>query len=239
MREENIEFGLVYRCRKCNMNKNKSDFYVINKKSRSTCKKCICSDKSIKYSKSGRESGINLLERGKLLISICKRIYGENYEYSNLNYEGALKKVCVTCKSHGDFLVRPNHLRNGHGCPKCGNKNKGYNRNRFIDKANKSYCYIIICSNMDEIFIKIGITGKKLSDRFNSNTSMPYSYEEYKIIEGNSDYIFNLEKMLHEKLNNYRYLPVKFFNGCKNECFEIGGMGILEEEMKHFSMNSV
>ena len=45
--------------------------------------------------------------------------------------------------------------------------------------------------------------------------------------------------MLHEKLNNYRYLPVKFFNRCKNECFEIGGMGILEEEMKHFSMNSV
>lgn len=46
-------------------------------------------------------------------------IYGELYDYSQVNYVKAKQKVDVVCRKHGVFQVSPdNHLR-GKGCPKC------------------------------------------------------------------------------------------------------------------------
>lgn len=53
------------------------------------------------------------------IIAEFKRVHGNKYDYSNIEYNGAHKKVCVICPTHGEFWVTPsNHLR-GCGCPKC------------------------------------------------------------------------------------------------------------------------
>ena len=49
----------------------------------------------------------------------AKKIHGDKYNYENTNYITALKKICIICPEHGEFLQLPNnHLRAG--CPKCG-----------------------------------------------------------------------------------------------------------------------
>ena len=46
-------------------------------------------------------------------------VHGDKYDYSNVEYMGTHKNVCIICPKHGNFLQTPaNHL-NGRGCPKC------------------------------------------------------------------------------------------------------------------------
>lgn len=57
-------------------------------------------------------------------IEKAKKIHGNKYDYSKLEYEGSLKKVCIICPEHGEFLqTATNHLH-GSGCPKCVGRNK-------------------------------------------------------------------------------------------------------------------
>lgn len=52
-------------------------------------------------------------------ISDARRIHGDRYNYSSINYVGAHHKLDIICAKHGVFKQIPaNHLR-GVGCPKC------------------------------------------------------------------------------------------------------------------------
>lgn len=47
-------------------------------------------------------------------------MYGEDYDYSKVEYINSHTKVIIICKTHGEFSIRPNdHLR-GKGCKECG-----------------------------------------------------------------------------------------------------------------------
>lgn len=52
-----------------------------------------------------------------LLQAIAK--HGNNYDYTKTEYINALTKVIVTCREHGDFLIKPNNHLKGDGCPIC------------------------------------------------------------------------------------------------------------------------
>ena len=57
-------------------------------------------------------------------IELAKKVHGDKYDYSKANYVNANTKVCVICRIHGEFWIRPvQHLRGG-GCPKCVGKHK-------------------------------------------------------------------------------------------------------------------
>jgi hypothetical protein len=226
-------------CKICNKEKYPIDFYNINKKSKSTCKKCICRKKSIKYFKSLVNTGNKQSYKKNKLISICNSIYGDSYIYNKVEYSGSLKKVNIICKIHGDFYARPNHLKKGHGCPKCGNENKGFSKKRFIKQSLKSYCYVIICKNELEEFVKIGITKKEIDCRFSCNKLMPYKYQKYLIIEGDSEFIFNIEKKIHKEVKNFKYRPLLNFPGSVNECFKIDCIGIIEYSETLLNINYI
>ena len=53
-------------------------------------------------------------------VEKAKLIHGERYDYSKTEYTGALNKVTVTCRVHGDFTQKANAHQNGNNCPKCG-----------------------------------------------------------------------------------------------------------------------
>lgn len=47
------------------------------------------------------------------------KVHGDRYDYSSVNYTGALDKVIIICPKHGEFEQEASsHLR-GTGCPTC------------------------------------------------------------------------------------------------------------------------
>ena len=53
-------------------------------------------------------------------ISLAKKVHGNRYSYENTEYTGTMKKVIITCDTHGDFILRASkHTADGHGCKKC------------------------------------------------------------------------------------------------------------------------
>lgn len=46
-------------------------------------------------------------------------IHNNFYDYSKTIYNGAFKKVIITCPIHGDFQQKPNSHLSGQGCPHC------------------------------------------------------------------------------------------------------------------------
>lgn len=52
-------------------------------------------------------------------IKDAKKIHGDLYDYSMVDYVNAKTPVKIVCKKHGIFLQKPNYHLSGNGCPKC------------------------------------------------------------------------------------------------------------------------
>ena len=55
-------------------------------------------------------------------IDCAKKLHGDKYDYSKVDYVNSKTKVCIICPKHGEFWVTPgNHINkaNHRGCPKC------------------------------------------------------------------------------------------------------------------------
>lgn len=74
-------------------------------------------------------------------VEKAKRIHGDKYLYSKVEYIKAVKKVVITCRIHGDFSQTPNSHLCGNGCIKCrGLKTSERNRidtQEFIKRARR------------------------------------------------------------------------------------------------------
>lgn len=56
-----------------------------------------------------------------IFINNAKKIHGDKYDYSRVDYTRAIDKVFIICPRHGEFEQTPNSHLNGRGCPICGN----------------------------------------------------------------------------------------------------------------------
>jgi len=46
--------------------------------------------------------------------------FGNQFDYSRVEYTKLDSPVIIICKTHGEFSIQPkNHLRSGYGCPHC------------------------------------------------------------------------------------------------------------------------
>ena len=80
-------------------------------------------------------------DNNESFIEKARKIYGDKYDYSKVNYIDSLQKVCIICPKHGEFLKRADGFLQGHGCPKCG-KEIGdmkitLTKEEFIEKAKE------------------------------------------------------------------------------------------------------
>jgi hypothetical protein len=57
-------------------------------------------------------------------IKKAKLVHGNKYNYSRFIYIGNKIKGIIICKTHGEFLQKPNGHLNSNGCPSCINKNE-------------------------------------------------------------------------------------------------------------------
>jgi very-short-patch-repair endonuclease len=64
-----------------------------------------------------------------------KKIHGDKYDYSLVEYVSNSVKVNIICPIHGSFMKRPTkHVNGGQGCPKCVSEELGNKQRKTIDK---------------------------------------------------------------------------------------------------------
>ncbi len=135
---------------------DKYDYSLVNYVSYSGKVKIICpvhgmfeqTPRSHIYQKSGcYKCGMDKTHRKRTLTSNeftekAKKVHGDVYDYSLVDYKAAGEKVKIICKQHGEFLVRAgDHLYKGVGCQKCSFERRVSSRlmqfNEFLEKARK------------------------------------------------------------------------------------------------------
>lgn len=74
-------------------------------------------------------------------LNRAKKLHGDKYNYSNVNYMNSKAKVCIICPIHGEFCQRVETHLIGQGCPKCGKKRQSdklrMTNEEFIIRSNK------------------------------------------------------------------------------------------------------
>ena len=75
----------------------------------------------------------------KEFIEKAKKIHGDKYKYSKVDYKTSSKKVIIICPIHGEFLQTPSGHLGNKGCIKCGflttANYRRSNTKEFIEKA--------------------------------------------------------------------------------------------------------
>jgi len=74
----------------------------------------------------------------EIFIARAKKVHGEEYNYSLVEYNGIRKKVKIICPAHGVFEQVPsNHINLKIGCPKCSQIKRATSVGDFTTKAEK------------------------------------------------------------------------------------------------------
>ena len=134
----------------------------------------------------------------------------------NLNVEvleeiaGSLKNVLCRCKvCDHEWMVTPNSLKNGFGCPKCAKTN-------FL---SHDYGKLYIMTDDLEVptVMKVGVSVKEnkrrnaiLRSAHKAGVRLP-DLHIVKTLEGPTEKIFEIENAMHKVFSNYKInFPVKF-----------------------------
>jgi hypothetical protein len=113
----------------------------------------------------------NIKYTNEEFIIKAKKVHGDKYNYSKVNFTGSHNKVTIVCQVHGDFEQVPsNHLR-GFGCKKCYLDNAHFNSNNrhstkeFIEISNKihhgfyNYDKVDYYNNLTKVIITCPVHG--------------------------------------------------------------------------------
>jgi len=73
----------------------------------------------------------------KSFIEEAKRIHGDRYDYSKVDYERCNIKICIICPKHGEFWQTPHMHLQGQGCKKCSVSKQACNVEDFVKKAKR------------------------------------------------------------------------------------------------------
>lgn len=74
-------------------------------------------------------------------IEKAKKVHGDKYDYSKVEYVNAKTKICIICHKHGEFWQLPNSHLNGQGCKACAIETTTINnRHCFSDFLKKANC---------------------------------------------------------------------------------------------------
>ena len=69
-------------------------------------------------------------------IKKARKVHGDKYDYSKVDYVNNNTKVTIICPTHGEFEQKPSGHLTGRGCPYCSGKKK-LTTEEFIEKARK------------------------------------------------------------------------------------------------------
>ena len=171
-------------------------------------------------------------------IDEARKVHGDKYDYSNVNYESMSKKVCIICKEHGEFWQTPYTHLNGHGCSKCaykGNRQRHYySQDEIIVKIKslfgERYSFekvvykamkvpiILVCHEKDEHGIEHGEFSMRPDNIFSGKQGCPKCYDNRRSrLQRKTLEVFVEEaKKVHGEL--YEYHKVEYVNTNSKVC---------------------
>ena len=158
-------------------------------------------------------------------IDQCKKVHGDKYDYSKVEYTDSKTKVCIICPIHGEFWQTPQHLLEGHGCQRCTARYY-FTQEEFINETKKIYGDKYDLSKTKFINFTTKITfecpihGKQtvLPHNFLKGKGCPKCAKKRgasKRIMGLSKFI-NLATEIHN--NKYDYSKVEYVNSTTKVC---------------------
>ena len=173
-----------------------------------------------------------LLSNNIEFIEKAKKIHGDKYDYSLIDYIDSRHKVKIICPVHGIFEQNANNHLNGKECSKCTNNYK-YTTEDFIKKARKihgdKYDYSLVDYKTRSTKIKI------ICEKHGEFEQIPFIHLKgsicYKCFaknkcESTKDFI-NRAKELHG--DKYDYSLIKYENVTKKMKFICEKHGIFEQ----------
>jgi len=117
-----------------------------------------------------RKCGGKLVTNLQEFIEQARKIHGDKYDYSKVEYVNSQTKVCIICPDHGEFWQAPNSHLQGQGCPICGRIKSDLNRRstteEFIERAKAvhgdkyDYSKVEYITNITEVCIICPIHGE-------------------------------------------------------------------------------
>ncbi len=144
------------------------------------------------------------------LIKDFKKVHGDRYDYSKVEYKSAREKVKIICKEHGIFEQTPNNHKNKHGCPKC--------KDLIIRKKHFNEPTILYYIKVNDLY-KIGITKRSIKKRFEQERKVNIKIiKTWKYKTGKEAWL--KEQEIIEKFKEFRYLGENILiDGGNSELF--------------------
>ena len=68
----------------------------------------------------------------EFFIERARKVHGDKYDYSKVEYVATNEKVCIICPHHGEFWQTPSGHMNGQGCPMCNQSHLERDVMRFL-----------------------------------------------------------------------------------------------------------
>jgi hypothetical protein len=155
-------------------------------------------------------------------IERARKVHGDKYDYSKIEYVNTSTKVCIICPEHGEFWQIPTSHMLGYGCDLCS-KNS-INKEQFLNKIN------IVDERLGRKY-KYDITGYK-----NMSLKIPVTCQEHGIFYMNASDLLRgrgcqfcasnqkkekndfIEKSNEIYNNKYDYSKVNYINAHTKVC---------------------
>lgn len=80
---------------------------------------------------------MNIKVTTEIFIEKARKIHGDKYDYSKVEYQKAKIPITIICKEHGSFSQTPNNHLNGAGCRLCGIESSNRNSTKSFGNLVK------------------------------------------------------------------------------------------------------
>lgn len=206
---------------------NKFDYSLVQFKDNKTKIKIICPEHGcqLQLPEYHWTSSFGCIECGLESFKISKEVfiersknkYGDNFDYSNINYTDYVSNIELFCKKHGTFTTTPlRHLKSSDGCRSCKIQRLSLNfSNRYSHLP--TYIYYIKIIHENKNYFKLGICSAKgvktiddsLLRRFSKDIKLGMKYELIfsKFFE-NGNIAAEIENKILSITKNYKYLNI-------------------------------
>lgn len=160
----------------------------------------------------------NFLFTAKQFIEKARKVHGNKYDYSKVEYKNARSKIEIICPIHGKFFQIPCDHLSGNGCKLCGIKkaliSRSYSIKQFIEKAIEIHSNKYIYNDYSKSSKKIKIFCKKCKRYFfqtpNNHISKQYGCPLCSSSKGENKIISYLKE------NYIEFIKEKKFDNCIN-----------------------
>jgi len=85
------------------------------------------------------ENGLKRLSNAMEFTGKARKVHGNKYDYSQVDYKGSSIKVKIVCPDHGVFEQAPSSHLNSRGCPFCEESRGERKTSAFLDSMGITY----------------------------------------------------------------------------------------------------